>query len=298
MSNVFRSGFAAFASISLLAMGLGGCTAKTLEEFEGEPVALAVDYTPGQAMKVTGLNGEIRFEDGGRAGEVHVLFKPFTFDGYDQEDEARDAIANDLHIALGEDNQGDVHAAVTKDGGGSLGAHVIVSLPPEFDDLIHIDNKNGQVDVEYVAGATELSVYNRGAGDCLIAGQPAIRKTNVVCGFDVRVTDVADAVTVRSDGIGDVTVSIASVAAGSGGGDIRADNGDVDLTVPASTSDFSVQASAYGGGVVNAGSPPAGCQVAAAADNAKTLSCGAGPNFTVFAGDQNSLSYNVTLRYR
>jgi hypothetical protein len=298
MSKVFGQRFSVLAFTSLLASGLAGCTAQTLEEFEGEPIALAVNYTPGQAMKVTGLNGEIRFEDGGRAGEVHVLFKPFTFDGYDKEEEAREAIENDLHVALAEDNEGAVHAAVDKDGGGSLGAHVIVSLPPEFDDLIHIANRNGQVDVEYVAGATSLWVHNRGAGDCLIAGQPSLRDTNVVCGFDVRVTDVADKVQVRSEGIGDVMVSIAAVAAGSGGGDIRADNGEVNLTVPASTSDFSVQAAAYGGGVVNAPAAPSGCQLQVAAENSKTLSCGAGPNFTVIAGDENSLSYDVNLAYR
>lgn len=298
MSKYPGQRFSALASISLLAVGLGGCTAKTLEEFEGEPVALAVNYTPGQAVNVTGINGEIRFEDGGRAGEVHVLFKPFTFDGYDEEEEAREAIANDLHVALAENDAGEIDARVTKDGSGSLGAHVIVSLPPEFDDRINIQSGNGQVDVEYVARASALGVHNRGAGDCLIAGQPTIRDTNVQCGFDIRVRDVADKVVVVSDGIGDVTVSIASIAAGSGDGHIAAENGDVDLTVPASVSDFSVQASAFGGGVVHEGDVPNGCQVQRAADNSKTLSCGAGPNLIVVAGDQNSLSYNVNLRYR
>src|SRR5687768_8761919 len=109
MSKVLSQRLSVLASTSLLAVGLAGCSAKTLEEFEGEPIALAVDYTPGQAMKVTGLNGEIRFEDGGKPGEVHVLFKPFTFDGYDEEEKAREAIENDLTVALAEDNEGAVH---------------------------------------------------------------------------------------------------------------------------------------------------------------------------------------------
>lgn len=298
MSKYLGPGFSAFASTALLAIATTGCSAQTLEEFEGKPVALAVNYTPGRALYVNGLNGEIRLE-AGTAGQVHVRFKPFTFDGYEKEDEAREAIANDLHIALTEDSSGNVHASVTKDpGSGSLGAHMLVSLPPEFDNLIQIENKNGEVEIDHVAQANRLIVDNNGAGDCLIAGAPTIRDTDVQCGFDVRVTDVADKVIVQSKEIGDVTVSIASIAAGSGNGDIRAENGDVSLTVPASTSDFSVQAAAYGGGTVNVGSAPAGCQVTVAAENSKTLSCGAGPNLTVIAGNEDSLSYDVSLGYR
>src|SRR5688500_18322360 len=144
MSKYLGPSFSAFASTALLAIATAGCSAQTLEEFEGEPVELAVNYTAGRALYVSGLNGEIRLE-AGTAGEVHVRFKPFTFEGYTKEEEAREAIANDLHIALTEDAAGDVHATVTKDGGGSLGAHMLVSLPPEFDDLIQIENKNGEV---------------------------------------------------------------------------------------------------------------------------------------------------------
>lgn len=243
------------------------------------------------------MNGEIRLESG-QPGEVHVLFKPFTFEGYTKEDEAREAIRNDLHMSLLEDESGNVEARVTKDGGGSLGAHMIIFVPPEFNDRIYIENRNGEVEIDYVGQANALVVDNNGAGDCLIAGAPTIRDTDVRCGFDVRVRDVADKVVVQSEEIGDVTVSIASIAAGSANGHIEAENGDVSLTVPASTSDFSVQASAFGGGVVNAGSPPANCQVAVAAENSKTLSCGAGPNLVVVAGRSGGLGYDVNLGYR
>ncbi|HMJ11506.1 MAG TPA: hypothetical protein VK524_08855 [Polyangiaceae bacterium] len=295
MSKTSNFRFSAFAFVSLAAAGLAGCTAETLKEYEGEPTTLAVNYSPGRALYVEGLNGEIRLETG-VAGEVQVRFKPFTFEGYTKEDEAREAIENDLHIALAEDSSGNVHATVTKDdGAGSLGAHMLVYLPPEFDDLIHIENDNGEIEVDFVAQANALEVTNDKAGDCLIAGQPTIRDTNVVCQFDVRVLNVVDKVNVRSEGIGDVTVAIASIAPGSAGGDIRTKSGNVNLTLPAS-SDFSVQASASG--TVNEGALPSGCQVATAAANSKTVSCATGPNFTVFAGVESQLTHDVNLSYR
>lgn len=47
MSKYLGQRFSAFAFITSLTLGLAGCTAETLEEFKGEPVELAVNYTPG-----------------------------------------------------------------------------------------------------------------------------------------------------------------------------------------------------------------------------------------------------------
>jgi hypothetical protein len=278
------------AAISLCATALSGCKAETAEEFEGTPETKEVAWAAGQDLSVTGANGEIRFERG-NAGKVGVQFKPFAIEGYSEEDKARADMREHLHFALAPDSRG-VGAAVHKTGGGGgLGAHMLVYLPPEFDSTINIENDNGEVEVDFVGNAHTLYVRNDGAGDCLVTpGQTtSIKTTNVLCNFDVRVAGVSDAVIVRSAELGDVDVSIASVAPGSAQDQIRADNGTVNLALPAAGG-FSVQATASG--TVNQGNMPSTCSVQEAAANSKTVACGGGRNYVVHAGENVNLSYH------
>ena len=114
----------------------------------------------------------------GNASTVQVTFKPFAFEGYDDEDKADAAMKEHVKPTLVE--QADrVVAQTTNDGIGKLGAHMIVYVPPEFDSLLHIENKNGEVEVDFVGGARALEVSNKGAGDCLIAGAPSTAASRI-----------------------------------------------------------------------------------------------------------------------
>jgi hypothetical protein len=287
--SCFTKRFCLLFSATALASSLFGCRIETAEQFTGAPVTKAVNWHSGQTLEVDGLNGQIHLEPGS-AGEVRVTFKPFTFAGYTDEAKAREDMKNRLSTDLTE-NDASVGVKTDKNGGGSLGAHLFIYLPPEFDSTINIASKNGTIDVNTVGQARTLFVNNTGAGDCRITGAATVTNTNVRCGFTVRVNDVADTANVVSTGIGDVSVSLQSVSASSQGGTIQAESGEVNLTTPAAGG-YSVQATS--GSIVNEGTLPALCTVASAgsAGNSKTVTCGTGANYVV------SASGNVNLGYR
>lgn len=275
-------------SAAALGASLFGCRVETAEQFTGTPVTRAVNWHSGETLAVSGLNGQIRIEPG-NAGEVRVTFKPFTFAGYTDEAKAQDDMKNRLETALTEDGT-NVVAKTSKNGGGSLGAHMTIYLPPEFDSTLNIESGNGDIDVNTVGQATTLLVNNKGAGDCKIDAASTVKNTNVRCGFTIRVSHVADTVNVASTGIGDVSVLLDSVSASSQGGQIQAESGQVNLTMPAAGG-YSIQATS--GYTVNEGTLPSGCSVASAgsAGNSKTVSCGTGANYLVNASGNVNLAY-------
>ena len=271
---------------------------ESLTEFKGTETTDTVDWTPGMPLSVDGMNGEISIKQG-TAGKVSVLFKPFTFRGASKRAEADEDLTVHFQKAV-TTTDGVVGVRTSRSGGGSsIGAHMDISIPPEFDSSITLKNGNGNIEVFFVGNATTLDARHdsSAAGDCEVRGGPMLFKTTVVCAFEARVSGVQDDVDVSTRGAGgDITVSIASVAAEAAGGTITSESGDVSVTMPAAGG-YSVQAQANKDGVVNEGTLPSVCTVNAAATNSKTVSCGTGPNYTVKAGTTSLLAKNVTLGY-
>ncbi len=276
-----------------------GCVQfESLKKFVGTSETKQVSWATGGKVRVDSRNGHVVVKAGSTADLVSVEFTPFSWRGHTKKDQAVAEIENKLEkVADGDGSGGAVIKTSRKSGATSgLGADVVVTLPSNFDGTLEIEQDNGSVEVQSVASAAAIDLTNTGAGDCEIDGGPTVKSTKVTCEFDIAVYNVADAVTIRSTGLGDVDVALASVAAGSGGGSITADKGSVNLTVP-SADVFSVQATASG--TVDMGTPPSGCQVTEAASNSKTLACGAGgPNYTVSAGADTAFEENVTVAYR
>src|SRR5262245_43506777 len=157
------------SSLSLCCASLlfGGCTAKSLDTFEGEPVVLSEDYEPGQNVTIDGLYGDIFVTEGG-AGKVLTTFKPFVYDGYDEEEEARDAIENNLDLDVTTADGTTTISTDRHDATNGLGSHITVELPPEFDGVLIVKNagdgaiNQGHIDVSFVGNATTLNVVNSG----------------------------------------------------------------------------------------------------------------------------------------
>ena len=272
---------------------------ETLTEFKGAETTDTVDWTTGTPLSVDGLNGEISIKQGTVAGKVVVVTKPFTFRGASKRAEADQDLT--VHFKKELFGSGTVGVRTSRDGGGSsIGAHIDVSIPPEFDSTITLRNGNDDIEVFAVANATELDARHDSSatGDCRITGGPNLFKTTVVCAFEATVSGVNDDVNVSTHAAGgDITLSISSIAAASAGGTITSENGDISVSFPSDAS-YSVQATANAKGVVTEGTLPASCTLQTAAVNSKTVSCGTGPNYIVNAGSKSLLANNVTLGYQ
>jgi len=290
--------------VFLLATTLAGCevTAKTTERYEAEPQTEELDYQSGTDLFIDARNGTINVEPG-ESGVVRVTFTPFTYRGYDEDDQAQAEMENSL-TARAELTDAGIEVATLKEGGGSssLGADIVVELPPEFDAGLFIDQGNGDVDINTVGEAVELVVRNDGVGSCRVEGAPSVVYTELWCS-EVSVEDVSDCVDIRADGLnGNVFVSLAGIS-GTMPNDhdesvIYTADGDIVLELPRDDA-FVVEAQAFGdGGIVNEGPVPEACAVDDPAENAKTVTCGTGPTIDVQAGVDDLGAGNVELRYR
>lgn len=276
-----------------------GCVQfESLKKFVGTSETKQVSWATGGKVRIDSRNGRVVVKAGSAADLISVEFTPFSWRGHTKRDEAVAEIENKLEkVADGDGSGGALVKTSRKSGSTSgLGADIVVTLPSNFDGILEIEQDNGFVEVQSVASASAISLTNTGAGDCEISAGPSVKSTTVKCDFDIAVYNVADAVSVHSTGLGDVDVALASVAAGSAGGSVKADKGSVKFTVPGSDV-FSVQATATG--TVDMGTPPSGCTVNEAAANSKTLACGTGgPNYVVTAGADTSFEEDVTVAYR
>lgn len=301
------------AAVALLAgfgLSTAGCeaslTAETAEEYTGTESVETIEWVSGQDLQVDGRNGQIDIVPG-VAGEVSVTFKPFTFRGPDEEAEAAAEMEGDLQTSVTEDAAGAVFVEARATGGSSsLGAKMVIAIPPEFDAGIFIEQGNGDVEIATVGQAVELAIVNEGVGDCVVQGNETVIRSKVWCSA-VSLTGVSGYVNVQADGLdGNAAVEMASVAGfdngvpdGESKNVIYTEDGDIVLTVPADE-DYVVQAYVQeGGGVVNTGSVPTTCTQEAAAEGSKTVTCGTGPLFDVVAGlDQLGDPVNIEIAYR
>ena len=98
-------------------------------------------------------------------------------------------------------------------------------------------------------------------------------------------------------GPGDIEVTFRDISADSPGGSIESEDGDVTVDFPNGAS-FTVQAESSEAGAVNAEPLDAACVGDAAADTAKSYTCGdGGPNYVVTAGTDSTGPSSVELDY-
>ncbi len=290
--------------LALLAPTVFGCevTSKTTERYEAAPQTEELDWESGDDLFIDARNGTINVEPG-EPGVVSVTFRPFTYRGYDEDDQAQAEMENSLVMAAELTDTG-IQIETRKEGGGSssLGADIEVALPPDFDAGLFIAQGNGDVDINTVGEAVELVVRNDGVGSCIVEGSPTVVYTELWCS-EVSVEDVSDCVDVRADGVnGNAFVSLAGIS-GTMPDDHEASiiytaDGDVVLELP-SRDEFVVEAQAFGeGAIVNDGPVPDDCDADDAAASSKTVTCGSGPTIDVQAGVSDLGEGNVELRYR
>lgn len=296
----------ALASTSLLAavaITIAGCelTAKSTKRFEANPESVDVPWVSGQDLIVDARNGVINVEPGAE-GVVRVTFAPFTYRGYDEEAAAMiemdESLTKVAEVDPGTDGLSFVSVKALKDGAGSssLGADLTITVPPEFDGGIFIDQGNGDVDINAVGQAVELGVDNHGTGNCLIDGAPSVIATHAWCD-GVSVSNVSNFLDIQADGLGgNAFVSLASIS-GSTSGTVYTEDGDIVFDVPAADG-VTIDALAVDeGAVVNAGSPPDGCFVNDIGANEKAILCDSGPVYELRAGLGDLGTGNIEIRY-
>jgi hypothetical protein len=295
--------FALTSLAAVLAASALGCavTAKSTERFEGDASTETVDWTSGTDLQIDARNGTINVEPGD-SGAVRVTFLPFSYRGYDEEAEAQREMEDSL-TATAELGDSGVEVTTAKTGGGSssLGADIVVELPPEFDAGIFIRQGNGDVDINAVGDASQLVVHNDGVGDCFVDGAPSLQWTEVWCS-GVSVRDVSDYVNLQADGVnGNIFCSLYGISGDMPAGEDRSilytEDGDVVLDLP-SDDGFVVEASTFGdGSVVNEGPVPDECDLTDDSASSKTVTCGDGPKIDIQAGLEELGEGNVELRY-
>jgi len=210
-------------------------------------------------------------------------------------------LAGRLSVTQG---NGDVHvqtaAAATRLNVDNNGAgSVTAACGSSFAGEIRIQNEAGDVAVGSVGSATLVEIQNTGTGDCVLDGYPTVTNSTIHCGWDISVSNVSDHVDIVSTNTLDatVTVSIAGISDTTTGGSVNLTSGQVNLTMP-QTENYALTAQANGG-LVNLGTPPAGCTTAETSPGSKSMTCqSGGPTYAVVAGDASGNVGNITVGYR
>ncbi len=255
----------------------GGVTCKSLKYVQAsEPKITRVNYQSGASLDVKTVNGGITVVNGSE-DVVVVETTPRVGKAHDTPEEDFTTALEQLNADTQVSGDANGNAVVRAPGGGVDSVSVVVRLPPGFNGTIKLTQGNGSTEVKGVQGATALDVYSDN-GSCDIRGATSVVSTSVNCdNGSTSVTGVANDVNITA-GNGDLFVEVASP--GGSGGKIFADNGDIELAVPAS-GNFSVQAQATG--TVDMGNPSS-CSINEAAANSKTLTCNdGGANYEVIA---------------
>jgi len=299
-----------FSSVSLLALCgstvlLGGCEAKdctteegndavcaaSLKVFEAQPQTLEQDYLDGAQVNIKGLYGDILVRVGS-PGVVSAEFTPFNYRGEGEDLEAKQELEDNIDLAAETDADGNVTISVGRHGAtNGLGSHITVSLPPEFNGPLVVENdgegviNQGAIDVSFVGDSTVLNVVNHGLENCNIlrgtdsepVAPSALTSVDVRCGADITVRGVNDDVVVHSaaEFHSNIRVEIASVSATSNGGRINGDDTSIELILPEG-GNFNVDASVGAGATIKNLDLPASCEASVDEPSAKLLSCGTG----------------------
>jgi len=274
--------------------GKSALCVKSLKRYEADAIAPdALAYTAGTDVSVDGVYGDIHVVEGD-SGFVRVKFEPFDYRAYDAESAAREELASKLDTGFSLTDTGFVAQVGRHDSTNGLGADITLYLPPEFDGkLAAVNHSDGPVNpgdlkLDFVAGASYLTLSTKHLGDCTARGAPSVGGFRARCDGNIDVSDVSGVGTIDATGLdGNVTLSLAEIAAG---GNISTEDGDITLTFPADGK-FYVSALASDGGTVNAPLLEESCSLAGTsvkADNSKSFFCGGedppGPTFSLIAG--------------
>jgi hypothetical protein len=221
-----------------------------------------------------------------------------------REDAARDEIENNFDYSFEDDGEGIVATSDRHDSTNGLGADITLFLPPEFDGALVLRNDSdgpvnpGEIEAAFVGQASSVDVSTESLGDCSIDASGSVLFTRAHCDGAIVASGVSDEVDIASTGLsGDIDVTFAEISADSPGGNIESEDGDISVDFPNGAS-FTVQAESSEDGAVSAGPLDDACVGAAAADTAKSYTCGdGGPNYVVTAGTDSTGPSSVGLDY-
>lgn len=289
--------------------GKDAVCAESLEAFEGDAVTQSEDYVAGGSLTIQGKYGDISVERGA-AGVVSTTFQPFNYRGHEQEKDALLEIDENLQLEMSADADGNITVVTDRTDSvtGGLGSHITVSLPPEFDGVLIVENEGdgpinqGHISVGYVGQSQVLNVVNHGLENCNIlrpegkddedVAPSTLLDTDVRCEADITVRGVNDNVVVHSrhpSFHSNVRVEIASISADATGGEITGDNSSIEVRMP-TVGDYAISASAAGEGAHIGQVVEADCETTSSDETNLELSCGAGgPVYTVSASDSDDL---------
>jgi hypothetical protein len=268
--------------------------AKSLTRFEAEDDIQpdSLPYEAGTSVLVDGKYGSIEVLEG-HEGRISAVFHPFNYRAFDEEDDARDEMANNLDVSIENDGNGTVVVTTGRhDSSNGLGADITLYIPPEFDAPLVVRNDSdgpvnpGNIDVRYVAQATSVDVSTDSLGDCSVDGASSVLSTRARCDGEIEVTGVSDRLDLVSSGLsGAIHVVLSEIhEGGSGGGLVESEDGDITLDFPSEAS-FTVQAQATEDGAIGDAALAGTCTVDAASETAKSYRCGdGGANYVVNAG--------------
>lgn len=250
---------------------------ESLTKFVGTEETKGANWLAGGTVTIKSANGRVRVRQGDEAGVVSTLFKPFTFRGNTKEEEARNQLENKLTKTVAEgSNPGDVLIETSREPNQpTLGSEMIVSLPPEFDGVLIIDQNNGKTEVDFVGSASRLSVDSNN-GFCEIAA-------GSVPDIDVKCDSSIDA-------------TVSGVPAGAQG---RFESDfDIDIAFP-SGGTFTVQAlTTSGQNVEITGAEGAGCTVQEASQESKSAFCGgATTDDPIYSLEGTGLLSDINVRF-
>ena len=282
---------------------LAGCTIETTEKYVGDPFTRDADWTSGQNLDVTGLNGQIEVVRG-EEGVVRATFEPFTFRGSDEASEAKNEMENIL-VAEVVDNGDSIIVRTNRESGGSssLGALITIEIPPDFDAGIYVEQGNGDAEVNFVGEAAEVRIDNDGSGECYVYGAPSVRNTVVSCSGSTLVRNVSDRVDIETTGIEAVAnIELVSIDPDAGNSRIYTEDGDIVLALPNDANFWIWALVASPEGQVNTGPVPDDCSEEEAEARSKSVFCGGedeGPEFDLQAGlDPLDDEVNIELKYQ
>lgn len=140
--------------------GMQTCV-ESLVKYKGTGIDKSIAAPSGKNITVVSPNGTVTVNVDAQAGQVTVSATPFAFDSKDGEMSAQNTMNTKLHFNTDEPNG---TFTLVQDGGGSYGFDIIVHLPPTFDASIDIEQANGEVTINGVAGAVLTKVVSQNGG--------------------------------------------------------------------------------------------------------------------------------------
>jgi hypothetical protein len=310
-----------FRSLTVTALGLGalafaaGCEVSKCETEEGNEATCAESlerytrdgsdttaeqpYEDGMDLVIDSVKGNIEVVPGD-PGVVVATFSPFTYRGHSKDAEAGEDITSGWSGEVV--TEGNQITVITYQLGGwdEVGANIKVWVPPEFNGAIKgVIQAEGSIESEgnisfeegAVGSAWSAHLESYGlAGTCNLDGSPTITETYASCEGEIEITNVSDNVTALSTGMADdadpyrVRVSFAAISETATGGEMRTEQGHIELNMP-SEGNFQVTAAPNEDGVFNLTGAPDACE-----SSDTTVSCGTGAAvFLATAGTDDSL---------